>query len=398
MDILAKALSDVLARVASDYALDHAELLSRYLSTPSPAPPPPVVLKVPQVALCTAKTAKGLPCKYKPQKGSCVCKIHASKVQEEPPRPEPEPKEPPKKKKAPKKVKAAVPEHTHALTEDLSPDNVCQLCDTHGSVLDPKLPEAEFELADDDDDDLTTRLKAILCGGNEEEDLEEDLGEEVLAEDEDFEDDDDSQARFLGAGEGQEERQGGRREGRRGRDRGERGGDRQRRDGGRQERGNRRDRGEQGERGEREERSSEPRQRQQRKPIVVDKEARLYVGAGATHGISGEALTQDVINLCGLNAGDVHRVSVRENYSFVDVPEAVADQVVEKLGDSSVPSTGSKYYVKRAVTLSIPREGASEEAQSDSGFEGGESHESHGSSEGHHAEEGPTLLAVDDQA
>jgi hypothetical protein len=95
-------------------------------------------------------------------------------------------------------------------------------------------------------------------------------------------------------------------------------------------------------------------------------------------------------------------VSVRENYSFVDVPEAVADQVVEKLGDSSVPSTGSKYYVKRAVTLSIPREGGAEEAQgSDASFEGGESrrsHESRESHEGHHAEEGPTLLAVDDQA
>jgi hypothetical protein len=184
MDILAKALSDVLARVASDYALDHAELVAKYISGPPPAALPQP--KVPTATLCTAKTAKGLPCKYKPQKGSCVCKIHASKVQE-PPRPEPEPKEPevPKKKKAPKKVKAAVPEHTHALTEDLSPDNVCQLCDTHGSVLDPKLPEVEFELADDDDDDLTTRLKAILCGGNE----EEDLGEEALAEDEDFEDD-----------------------------------------------------------------------------------------------------------------------------------------------------------------------------------------------------------------
>jgi hypothetical protein len=131
---------------------------------------------------------------------------------------------------------------------------------------------------------------------------------------------------------------------------------------------------------------------------LVDKEARLYVGAGATHGISGEALTQDVINVCGLNAGDVHRVSVRENYSFVDVPEAVADQVVEKLGDSSVPSTGSKYYVKKAVTLSIPREGASDEAQAEGGFESGESHEAHGSHEGTHAEEGPTLLAVDDQA
>jgi len=182
MDILAKALSDVLARVASDYALDHAELVSKYISGPPPtALPQP---KVPTATLCTAKTAKGAPCKYKPQKGSCVCKIHASKAggDEQVHPPSKEPKEPPKKKKTTKKVKAAVPEHTHALTEDLSPDNVCQLCDTHGSVLDPKMPEVEFELADDEPD-LTARLKAILS----EEPLDD--PEEALEEDEDFEDD-----------------------------------------------------------------------------------------------------------------------------------------------------------------------------------------------------------------
>jgi hypothetical protein len=189
MDILAKALSDVLARVAADYALDHAELVSRYLSTPPP-PPSPALLKPPTAALCTAKTAKGAPCKYKPQRGSCVCKIHASKAGGDEPKEVPEPKEPPKKKKAVKKVKAPAPEHTHALTEDLSPDNVCQLCDTHGSVLDPGMPEAEFELADDDleEPDLAARLKAILSGEEDpEEDPEEE--EEALAEDEDFEDD-----------------------------------------------------------------------------------------------------------------------------------------------------------------------------------------------------------------
>jgi hypothetical protein len=189
MDILAKALSDVLARVAADYALDHAELISRYISGPPPASlPQPNPQVAPQAALCTARTAKGAPCKYKPQRGSCVCKIHASKAsgdeQVHPPEPEEIPKVP-KKKKAPKKVKAPAPEHTHALTEDLSPDNVCQLCDTHGSVLDPGMPEAEFELADDEPD-LAARLKAIL---SEEplEDPEEEL--EDLAEDEDFEDD-----------------------------------------------------------------------------------------------------------------------------------------------------------------------------------------------------------------
>lgn len=188
MDILAKALSDVLARVAADYKLDHSELISRYISGPPPAPPSPVLLKTPP-SLCTARTAKGAPCKYKPQKGSCVCKIHASKTQEAP-SPEEIPPPPPKapgKKKTPKKTKAPAPEHTHALTEDLSPDNVCQLCDTHGSVLDPGMPEAEFELADDlEEPDLAARLKAILS----EEDIPEveDL-DEGLAEDEDFEDD-----------------------------------------------------------------------------------------------------------------------------------------------------------------------------------------------------------------
>ena len=186
MDILAKALSDVLARVASDYHLDHAELISRYISGPPPASlPPPKPQVVPPTNLCTAKTAKGAPCKYKPQKGSCVCKIHAAKVSQEAPEPMEEVPKAPVKKKTPKKTKAAVPEHTHALSEDLSPDNVCQLCDTHGSVLDPGMPEADFELADDEPD-LAARLKAILS--EEPLDEEDDLAD-GLEEDEDFEDD-----------------------------------------------------------------------------------------------------------------------------------------------------------------------------------------------------------------
>ena len=112
--------------------------------------------------------------------------------------------------------------------------------------------------------------------------------------------------------------------------------------------------------------------------------------------MSSEALSQDVVNLCGLNAGDVHRVSVRGQYSFVDVPEAVADQVVEKLSDTDCAPTGSKYYVKRAVTLSIPREGGADESHQSADAGSGESHASH---EGHEASEGgPTMLSVDDVA
>lgn len=127
--------------------------------------------------------------------------------------------------------------------------------------------------------------------------------------------------------------------------------------------------------------------------MIVDREARLYVGVGAQQGVSTEGLTDKVVALAGIQPGDVHRISIRPNYSFIDVPEAVADQVVEKLGDSEVDGTGSKYYVKRAVTLSIPREGAQEESSTPSTDEFSAPAESHDA-----ADEGPTLLAVDETA
>jgi ATP-dependent RNA helicase DeaD len=203
--------------------------------------------------------------------------------------------------------------------------------------------------------------------------------DDYSGDDEDL--DDNSQAQFLGGGDDQGERQHGRR-GRRG--------DRRHDDdrGDRRERGARGDRGDRGERGER-----EPRQRQPRKPMIVDREARLYVGVGAQQGVSTEALTQKVVDVAGIQPGDVHRISVRPHYSFIDVPEAVADQVVEKLGDAEVEGKGSKYYVKRAVTLSIPREGAQEETSAASTDEFSAPVESRDM-----AEEGPTLLAVDETA
>jgi superfamily II DNA/RNA helicase len=187
--------------------------------------------------------------------------------------------------------------------------------------------------------------------------------------------DDDSQARFLSGGNvggmGEERPRRGR-----GRDR-DRDHDRDRGRG----------RGGDGERGERQPRQPRPQ-------VVVDKEARLYVGAGSNQGVSKDAFLQKVVDACGVNAGDVHRVTVRGAYTFLDVPEAVADQVVEGLSNAS-DSQGKNFFVKKAVTLSIPREGAAptESSESDGGgdFEG---EPSNGSIESH---EGPTMLAVDEQ-
>jgi ATP-dependent RNA helicase DeaD len=170
-----------------------------------------------------------------------------------------------------------------------------------------------------------------------------------------------------------------------------------RRGGRRGQGGERGDRGDRGERGE----GRRQRQREPRKPMVVDKEARLYVGVGSNKGLSSDELKEQVVNACGVQASDVHRVSLRGAYAFVDVPESVADQVVEKLSATEAKGTGEKFFVKKAVTLSIPREPTAEELaalQSEDSFsdhgrdEGAESRHDDG------AEEGPTLLAIDDQA
>jgi hypothetical protein len=119
--------------------------------------------------------------------------------------------------------------------------------------------------------------------------------------------------------------------------------------------------------------------------------------------MSKDGLVDQVVNACGLAAEDVRRVSVRGAYSFVDVSDKVADQVVEKLGEAE----GKKLFVKRAVTLSIPRDPTPEELaamqqeHADDGYASGDGQdrnggESQGYDEGE-SDEGPTMLAVDDQ-
>ena len=73
-----------------------------------------------------------------------------------------EKKEKKKREKKEAKPKKIQPEHNHVIGE--IPIEPCQLCMTHGDVLDPNLPNNEFE-----GEDITERLRAILA---EEEELE----------------------------------------------------------------------------------------------------------------------------------------------------------------------------------------------------------------------------------
>jgi hypothetical protein len=63
----------------------------------------------------------------------------------------------PKKLKKEPKPKKIQPEHTHLLGE--TPMEACPLCDTHGDVMDPTLPEAKFE----SDENIEERLRILLA-------------------------------------------------------------------------------------------------------------------------------------------------------------------------------------------------------------------------------------------
>lgn len=81
---------------------------------------------------CSGLTAKGTQCKNK-----CIennkCRMHLSQDTEQI---QPKPKKEKKKKQEP-------PRHNHAPGEQ--PEMLCQLCESHGDILDPTLPDREFE-------------------------------------------------------------------------------------------------------------------------------------------------------------------------------------------------------------------------------------------------------------
>lgn len=95
---------------------------------------------------CQGVTGKGTPCRNGALPGTQHCRMHSR---------EPKASKAPRQKKEPKPKKIQ-PEHTHQIGE--VPSVPCALCETHGDVMDPGLPDAGFEEVDD----VTERLRALL--------------------------------------------------------------------------------------------------------------------------------------------------------------------------------------------------------------------------------------------
>ncbi len=101
-------------------------------------------------------------------------------------------------------------------------------------------------------------------------------------------------------------------------------------------------------------RNDEPME--QRVPQARD--IRLYIGHGTKEGLDQAAVAQLVTSRCNIGADQIKRTISRALYTFIDVPEAVADSVVSTLAETPLAS-GAKMFIKRAVIITSPREGHS---------------------------------------
>jgi hypothetical protein len=177
----------LLAQVAQDNNLDHMAMVKKYLSKPEgPAPinngqniPAPMLVMAsqekakkprkvnPDKVMCKGVTAKGQPCKFAAQTGCDFCKKHSEEAESS------------KTPKVPKAQKA--PEHNHKPGE--VPQEICGVCDSHGDITKPGLPEEEFKL---EEGNIRDKLKQILKEASDSE-QEEDVTtlEELGINDED---------------------------------------------------------------------------------------------------------------------------------------------------------------------------------------------------------------------
>ena len=108
---------------------------------------------------CSAMTAKGHKCTKPCTPGETYCTLHIKMHEKQ--KCLPVPTEPKKKRPILTKKKKEVPLHNHKPGE--LPTETCELCETHGDIFDPDMPNSEFEESQDDGDiSIEEKLRKML--------------------------------------------------------------------------------------------------------------------------------------------------------------------------------------------------------------------------------------------
>ena len=112
------------------------------------------VTKEPKV-VCSMTTAKGNQCTKPCIQGETCCTLHM-KMRDKKSNTE----QTVKKRPVLKKKKKDVPVHNHKPGE--TPTETCELCETHGDIFDPDMPDTEFEESQDNDMSIEEKLRKML--------------------------------------------------------------------------------------------------------------------------------------------------------------------------------------------------------------------------------------------
>ena len=132
--------------------IEHMEKPKPITKKPSKVP------KEPKIE-CSAMTAKGHKCTKPCVPGETCCTLHIKMHEKQ--KCIPVPTEPKKKRPILKKKKKEVPLHNHKPGE--LPTETCELCETHGDIFDPDMPDSEFEESQDDGDiSIEEKLRKML--------------------------------------------------------------------------------------------------------------------------------------------------------------------------------------------------------------------------------------------
>ena len=80
-------------------------------------------------------------------------------------------------------------------------------------------------------------------------------------------------------------------------------------------------------------------------PITGREMVRIWVGAGKQAGVRPQDLVGAIANEAGVAGALIGAIQITDRFSLVEVPEEVADQVIEGLGKSNI--RGKKVRVRR---------------------------------------------------
>lgn len=85
------------------------------------------------------------------------------------------------------------------------------------------------------------------------------------------------------------------------------------------------------------------------------KDVRVYIGHGVKDDLTEQTFAGLMQQCCNLAEDQIKRLTIRDSYSFVDLPEEIADDALDSLQGATLEN-GTELFFRKATTISVPRD------------------------------------------